>query len=733
MIRRFFSGRSQEANKPPVEQIEPPRAQATERNDDAFSLADWRSGPTIQTLPVDLLHPDKQGLDFVSAKELMEANRTAIEQTMDAFMNTRFIPDFEAHMIECIRRFAHWMGPLPASRAHHHSGRGGLFTHSLGVALAALHMSVAKNVTFGSSPRERDADGLAWQLICFLGGLLHDIGKVHTLGHVLAHTVVPETDSQGFRSSAAPIHVVRWEPMVEGFEGWAKVNRVRSYYIDYDIEEPLAHKDFTVRYVMALVPRPLLAYIYNSAPMVRQQFEDFIRNPESPARTPIFQIVQDADAQNVSQSMDPRRKPGSIELTPLIMRRFAEFAAETTWNLPTSPFAYAHIQKHTSAGLRYFGTTVFIANETTIKMFCEYILERPLMGVVFGERMTEMVFNALETAGVMHRTLDGLLPEQIKDPDLAGYIPASKALMRFKAKHSDAIFKAGERPEDIIIEMHVIPVKIRAAMTMHLTAPTLAFSGEPSPDSAAVVPVTVNNGAVTPADPTLANDAEYVNNLRMMLDEPERSKVTEAQLSMIAAIPKAVKPPKAKQAAPEADQGEAEGKLFAKIRKSKNRTQNAVGELDLAYAAPDTRELVRGQETPVVNTGPEWLRLYKTMLDAQDDLLPGEVWAVVWLYLKERNDPNYVAFSRATKFGIKAMTLTQTLRQDIVGAISKSGHNIKLLAESWPATGISPSTPGLDRWLLAGGKTESHQTFYLLPAACEALELFIQFDAEARE
>lgn len=71
----------------------------------------------------------------------------------------------------------HWMGPIPASKAHHHSSRGGLFTNSLGVAVGALHMSVGRNVTLESTPRNRDTDVLAWHLICFIGGLLHDIGN----------------------------------------------------------------------------------------------------------------------------------------------------------------------------------------------------------------------------------------------------------------------------------------------------------------------------------------------------------------------------------------------------------------------------------------------------------------------------------------------------------------------------------------------------------------------------
>ncbi len=398
-----------------------------------ISTLDWMRDRSNLTVPADLIHPDKEGLEVVTARELMEANRQLISQALDAFTNKRFIPDFDDQALELIRRVAHWMGPLPASKAHHHSGRGGLFTHSMGVAVGALHMSVSKNVVMETAPRDRDAGILAWQLICFIGGLLHDIGKVHTLGYVKALSVHTDSAEDGqFRSSAAPVRDLPWEPMVEGFEGWVTSHRVKSYFIDFDIDEPLAHRDFTTRHVMSLVPRPLLAFIYASNPLVRQLFEDFIRNPESGSRAPVFQVVQDADHLNVGQSIDPRRKPGSIEMTSLVLRRFTEFAAEATWNMPMSPFIYAHVQKNTPAGIKFFGVPFFVASKASIDAFLSFLKSRPMLGVSFGERMAELVFNCLETANVMNRTIDGILPVQIADEELQDYIPASKAELRIR-------------------------------------------------------------------------------------------------------------------------------------------------------------------------------------------------------------------------------------------------------------------------------------------------------------
>lgn len=109
-------------------------------------------------VPPDVVHHDREGLAPLSAAQLIQANRTLIDQALQSFTHKHLIPDFDKHIMQFVRRVAHWMGPFPASRGHHHPNRGDLFTHSIGVAVASLHMSVAKNVTIHSSPRDRDAD-----------------------------------------------------------------------------------------------------------------------------------------------------------------------------------------------------------------------------------------------------------------------------------------------------------------------------------------------------------------------------------------------------------------------------------------------------------------------------------------------------------------------------------------------------------------------------------------------
>jgi len=82
-----------------------------------------------------------------------------------------------------LTRFHSMVGDLPASADHHHSGKGGLYQHSIEVGLRALEEFE------GNILMERKPDGSVdsfrssrnrprWQYACFIAALCHDLGKV---------------------------------------------------------------------------------------------------------------------------------------------------------------------------------------------------------------------------------------------------------------------------------------------------------------------------------------------------------------------------------------------------------------------------------------------------------------------------------------------------------------------------------------------------------------------------
>src|SRR5438445_9827106 len=85
-----------------------------------------------------------------------------------------------------LERFAVTVGHLPASAAHHHAEAGGLYRHSLEVALKALEEIE------GSMKMERRPDGSVdsfrsshnrsrWQYATFIAALCHDLGNLFAL------------------------------------------------------------------------------------------------------------------------------------------------------------------------------------------------------------------------------------------------------------------------------------------------------------------------------------------------------------------------------------------------------------------------------------------------------------------------------------------------------------------------------------------------------------------------
>jgi len=754
---------SDQPDSPPADRriLPPPSpARPSSQHSDSgpMKAADWLQDTSAATVPSDLLHPDKEGFEVVSTRDLMNANRTLITQALDAFTNKAFIPDFDDQVIEMIRRVAHWMGSVPASKAHHHSGRGGLFTHSLGVAVGALHMSVSRNVTLASAPRDRDADVLAWQLICFIGGLLHDIGKINTIGHFKALAVYTEPSADGrFRSSAAPLYAHHWEPMVEGFGGWVTTHRVKSYYIDFDIIEPLVHRDFTARYVMSLVPRPLLAFIYASNALVRQQFEDFIRNPESGSRAPVFQVVQDADHLNVAQSMDPRRKPGTIEMTSLVLRRFAEFAADALWNMPMSSFIYAHVQKETPDGLRFFGVPFFVASEASITAFLEFLKARPMLGVSFGERMTEAVFNCLETANVMNRTIEGILPRQISEQALQEFIPASRAELRFRATHVEGVMRpVNGRHEDLLISLTVVPIKCVIPAHVAFKAPTLAFHGVPSTDAATVVPTTVDRGTLQPSDPTLMNDPEFMKQFKAL----SKSELTQKEQELFPVIPPVV------AAAP--DRGNTGAKLSrirGKLALPPGASAVSGTAPELPIGQPGDRHLdghQQGEHLPAQHPDdhhpaapadrpdrrpdrpqdePLWARHYAGLSADPDAVTQVTFWPVVWLYLLDNpGDPSFRVYPTDNGAGVYGFrgSLPARLRDDVLSAVRRRAMSITPVSRFWPQGQINPDSPHLSEALRPAALPRRPEpagkapTMVFRPQACEIIEACLggQGDAE---
>src|SRR6266550_1827149 len=117
-----------------------------------------------------------------------------------------------------LERFAVTVGDLPASAAHHHAEPGGLYRHSLEVALKALeefegNMKMEQRPDGSVDSFRSSRNRSRWQFATFIAALCHDLGKLFELdvrGKGETWCPLDEPYAQFGRRTKTP--VANWRP-----------------------------------------------------------------------------------------------------------------------------------------------------------------------------------------------------------------------------------------------------------------------------------------------------------------------------------------------------------------------------------------------------------------------------------------------------------------------------------------------------------------------------------------
>lgn len=249
-------------------------------------------------------------------------------------------------------RFADTVGDLPASAEHHHSEAGGLYRHSLEVALKALEEFE------GNIVMERRPDGSVdsfrssrnrprWQYATFIAALCHDLGKLFDLEvHGKGDTWSPlhERYCEFGRRTKNP--VASWRPEREHgthakLSGWLLHHVLSSEDIAYLGLSRLAHlasclseghSSATASLLSRMVSRGDQSSVEQAQPAIAAQpdskvglllrtFQELITNGEMGTNIPGGQVYVEGDKTGVvvplavSLARD-RLKPKQIVLPP---------------------------------------------------------------------------------------------------------------------------------------------------------------------------------------------------------------------------------------------------------------------------------------------------------------------------------------------------------------------------------------------------------------------------------
>jgi hypothetical protein len=198
-----------------------------------------------------------------------------------------------------LQRFAVTVGDLPASAAHHHAEPGGLYRHSVEVALKALEEFEGSMVT------ERRPDGSVdsfrsshnrsrWQYATFIAALCHDLGKLFDL----------EVKGKG----------QTWSPLHEPYDAFGRRTKtpVASWRRD---RQHGAHAWSSLALLHHVVSSEDLGYL--GAPRLWHVFASLAEGHSKAPVSPLAEAVSRADQASVEQAqpaiaMRPDSKAGQL-------------------------------------------------------------------------------------------------------------------------------------------------------------------------------------------------------------------------------------------------------------------------------------------------------------------------------------------------------------------------------------------------------------------------------------
>lgn len=239
--------------------------------------------------------PVAQGIEVKSLEEILSPQ---IELIKLIEMVTETANVFDKRYWPAIERYAQTVHLLPASASDHHDAPGGLLHHGLEVGLYTMQAGEAS--IYGKDMGVQKQDGRErWLFACFLAGLCHDLGKA-------ASDVRVTTDT----GQTWPAQTTR---LIE----WAKKNKVKKYYVDWEDDRHKVHESFTQTMLGKVLTDGDRDYIGEIDKRLLQEMVMAL-TPSSGSGAPsmrpynIRDMVQKADSRSVREDHKQSRTPADL-------------------------------------------------------------------------------------------------------------------------------------------------------------------------------------------------------------------------------------------------------------------------------------------------------------------------------------------------------------------------------------------------------------------------------------
>lgn len=234
--------------------------------------------------------PFTEGLPTATPKALLDTQESLIRQLKHELALT---PEQEKTLVDpLLLSYASFVHLLPASKAHHHRGAGGMLRHGLEVALWSTRGFHGRIIDGHESGERRKVLEPRWRLAVAVAGLCHDIGKT-------AYDVVV-TDATGKKV---------WDVYGGLLSEWIETEKLDRYFISWRSgREHKVHERFGHLLTMRVIPREVLSYLNEADPRIIAVMHETIAGqiPKGAAKV-VHELVMSADQRSVQRDIKGQR------------------------------------------------------------------------------------------------------------------------------------------------------------------------------------------------------------------------------------------------------------------------------------------------------------------------------------------------------------------------------------------------------------------------------------------
>lgn len=156
----------------------------------------------------------------------------------DAFSFTNLV-------LKPLIEFIRWVHLLPASENHHHNGIGGLFSHSLDVAILSLKNAYHSELRPIGYQDEEVQRRKIYLYAAFISGLVHDAGKIYDVDVLSVNVESPKT----------------WTPSKHSLLDWARENDIYEYEIVWRSRTHNQHNIWSGIFLERILNSVCMAYL----------------------------------------------------------------------------------------------------------------------------------------------------------------------------------------------------------------------------------------------------------------------------------------------------------------------------------------------------------------------------------------------------------------------------------------------------------------------------------------